>query len=127
MLQLAAAKATVARLTNMEFQQADATCTGLPDRLFDAVVCVFGLFFAEDMLAFTEEMWRMVAPGAADFWQFACGSGYRVTVDALSVEARSRVRHRVLDRLRMNKITAVRADVVYAGLSVQAASGRLCK
>src|SRR5947209_10635009 len=37
MLQLAAAKATAARLTNVEFRQADATCTGLPDRLFDAV------------------------------------------------------------------------------------------
>ena len=184
MLQLAVAKATAAGWTNVEFRQADATCTGLPDRLFDAVVCVFGVFFAEDMRPFTEEMWRMVcswgAGGASwrtglfepanrefwdavraenpklcqevnpwdeiitpdrlcellsrggvcdpraqaisvhhpltspeDFWQIACGSGYRVTVDALSVEARSRVRHRVLDRLRTNKITSVRTDVVY--------------
>lgn len=185
MLRLAVAKATAAGLTNVEFRQADATCTGLPNRLFDAVVCVFGVFFAEDMRAFAEEMWRMVAPGGVlavtswgpelfkpanrefwdavraenpklcqetnlwdeiitphrlcellsrggvcdpqaeavsvhhplsspeDFWQIACGSGYRVTVDALSVEARSRVRYRVLDRLRTNKITAVRTDVVY--------------
>lgn len=63
MLQLAAAKATAAGLTNVELRQADATCTGLPDGLFDAVVCVFGVFFAADMRAFTEEMWRMVAPG----------------------------------------------------------------
>jgi len=30
---------------------------------FDAVVCVFGIFFAPDMAAFAAEMWRLVAPG----------------------------------------------------------------
>jgi SAM-dependent methyltransferase len=122
MLQLAAAKATAARLTNVEFRQADATCTGLPDRLFDAVVCVFGVFFAQDMRAFTEEMWRMVAPGGMlavttwgpELFEPANRQFWDVTVDALSVEARSRVRHRVLDRLRMNKITTVRTDVIYS-------------
>ncbi|HEV7831295.1 MAG TPA: methyltransferase domain-containing protein [Pseudonocardiaceae bacterium] len=190
MLELAAAKATAAGLRNVEFRQADATCIGLPDRLFDAVICVFGVFFAEDMRTFTEEMWRMVAPGGmlavtswgpelfepanrefwdavkaedpklyqninlwdeiitphrlcelltrggvsdpqadsvsvqqrltspTDFWHIVCGSGYRVTVDALSVEARSRVRHRVLDRLRTNQITTVRTDVIY-GIGVR--------
>ena len=41
----------------------DATCTGLPDGAFDAVVCVFGVFFAPDMAAFVQEMWRLVRPG----------------------------------------------------------------
>jgi len=50
-------------LANVEFRQGDATCTGLPGGGFDAVICVFGVFFAADMTAFTQEMWRLVAPG----------------------------------------------------------------
>ena len=42
---------------------ARATRTGLPDGSFDAVVCVFGVFFAPDMAAFAAEMWRQVRPG----------------------------------------------------------------
>ena len=71
---------------------------------------------------------RLASP--ADFWQIACGSGYRVTVDALPGEARSRVRDRVLDRLRTNRITAVRTDVIY-GLGVRPSlsrySGQFCE
>ena len=41
----------------------DATATGYTDGEFDAVVCVFGVFFLPDMVAFIREMWRMVRPG----------------------------------------------------------------
>lgn len=59
------AQATAARegLSNIEFRHGDATQTGLPDGSFDAVVCVFGVFFAPDMTAFVREMWRLVRPG----------------------------------------------------------------
>src|SRR5215831_10806536 len=50
-------------LANIEFRQGDATVTGLPGGRFDAVVCVFGVFFAPDMAAFVAEMWRLVQPG----------------------------------------------------------------
>jgi ubiquinone/menaquinone biosynthesis C-methylase UbiE len=63
LLELARAKAARARLTNVEFRRGDATRTGLPSGSFDAVVCVFGVFFAGDMPAFAAEMWRMVRPG----------------------------------------------------------------
>src|SRR5690349_1979412 len=33
------------------------------DGSFDAVVCVFGVFFAPDMTAFAAGMWRLVRPG----------------------------------------------------------------
>ncbi len=36
---------------------------GFPDGHFDAVVCVFGLFFVPDMEAQVAELWRMVRPG----------------------------------------------------------------
>jgi ubiquinone/menaquinone biosynthesis C-methylase UbiE len=63
MLELARARAMREGLTNIEFRQGDATNTGLPDGSFDAVVCVFGVFFASDMTAFVQEMWRLLRPG----------------------------------------------------------------
>jgi ubiquinone/menaquinone biosynthesis C-methylase UbiE len=65
MLDLARARAAREGLTNIEFRHGDATKTGLPDGSFDAVVCVFGVFFASDMTAFVQEMWRLVRPGGA--------------------------------------------------------------
>ena len=63
LLDLARARAARARLTNLEFRLGDATRTGHPSGSFDAVVCVFGVFFVRDMPAFVKEMWRMVQPG----------------------------------------------------------------
>jgi SAM-dependent methyltransferase len=50
-------------LRNVSFQECDATSTGMEGCSFDAVVCVFGVFFAADMPAFVAEMWRLVRPG----------------------------------------------------------------
>jgi ubiquinone/menaquinone biosynthesis C-methylase UbiE len=50
-------------LLQARFERADATNTGLPSGSFDAVVCVFGVFFVADMPAFVSEMWRLVRPG----------------------------------------------------------------
>jgi len=63
LLELARARAAREGLGNAEFRCGDATRTGLPDGGFDAVVCVFGVFFAPDMPAFAAEMWRLVRPG----------------------------------------------------------------
>jgi SAM-dependent methyltransferase len=63
LLALARGRAADQGVANIEFQQGDATSTGLPDGSFDAVVCVFGVFFAPDMTAFAAEMWRLVRPG----------------------------------------------------------------
>jgi ubiquinone/menaquinone biosynthesis C-methylase UbiE len=63
LLDLARARAAREGLANIEFRHGDATATGLPDGSRDAVVCVFGLFFAPDMAAFAAEMWRLVRPG----------------------------------------------------------------
>jgi ubiquinone/menaquinone biosynthesis C-methylase UbiE len=57
------ARADAERLRNIELRQADARSTGLPSGAFDAVTCVFGVFFASDMERFTAEMWRLVRPG----------------------------------------------------------------
>jgi SAM-dependent methyltransferase len=63
LLELARRRAAREGITNLELRHGDATSTGLPDRSFDAVVCVFGVFFAADMTAFVSEMWRLVRPG----------------------------------------------------------------
>jgi ubiquinone/menaquinone biosynthesis C-methylase UbiE len=63
LLELARARAAREGLANVDFRQGDATLTGLPGGSYDAVVCVFGVFFAPDMPAFVAEMWRLVRPG----------------------------------------------------------------
>ena len=63
LLELARARAAQKALSNIEFRHGDATQTGLPTGSFDAVVCVFGVFFAPDMTQFVQEMWRLVRPG----------------------------------------------------------------
>jgi len=88
LLELARARAADEGLANIEFRSGDATRTGLPDGGFDAVVCVFGVFFAAGM------------------------TGYRATVDALSPEQRDRVRENLLAGLRSHEVTSLRTDVV---------------
>jgi ubiquinone/menaquinone biosynthesis C-methylase UbiE len=55
LLAMARAKAACEDLANIEFRQGDATHSGLVDGSFDAVVCVFAIFFAP-MAAFVAEM-----------------------------------------------------------------------
>ncbi len=63
LLDLARTRAASDGLANAEFRHGDATSTGLADGGFDAVACVFGVFFAPDMTAFVTQMWRLVRPG----------------------------------------------------------------
>jgi len=63
LLKLARAKAQAAGLANIEFVQADMRATGFEDESFDAVVCVFGIFFVPDRESLMRELWRLVAPG----------------------------------------------------------------
>jgi ubiquinone/menaquinone biosynthesis C-methylase UbiE len=60
---LGATKAEDKGLRNIEFRVADMLELGYPDGSFDAVVCVFGIFFVPDMAAAVKELWRMVRPG----------------------------------------------------------------
>jgi SAM-dependent methyltransferase len=62
-LALARAKASAAGLSNVEFRVADVERTGLAAESFDAVICVFGIFFLPDMAAGLAELWRLVRPG----------------------------------------------------------------
>jgi len=63
LIDLARAKAEAQRLANIEFRVDDMLALGYPDHSFDAVVCVFGIFFVPDMSEAARELWRMVKPG----------------------------------------------------------------
>lgn len=63
LLELARSKARRRALDNVEFLLADMTALALPDRSFDVVNCVFGIFFAPDMATALSGLWRKVRPG----------------------------------------------------------------
>jgi ubiquinone/menaquinone biosynthesis C-methylase UbiE len=63
LLRLAEAKARRADLRNVEFRCGDMGALGFEDGRFDAVVCVFAIFFVPNMEAQVAELWRMVRPG----------------------------------------------------------------
>jgi ubiquinone/menaquinone biosynthesis C-methylase UbiE len=60
LLALARAKAQARGLRNVEFRTGDFLALDEPP--FDAVVCVFGLFFVPDMAAAARALWHLVRP-----------------------------------------------------------------
>jgi len=87
---LALARDRAAGLPQAEFRLGDATRAGLPDGSFDAVICVFGVFFAPDMPAFVAGMWRLVRPGGTlaittwgpDLWEPGSSAFWSAVGDA---------------------------------------------
>ena len=63
LLAMARAKAAAQGLQNVEFRVGDMETLGFPDGAFDAVICVFAIFFVPDMVKQARELWRMVRPG----------------------------------------------------------------
>jgi len=63
LLQLARSKARARGFPNAEFRVGDMLALGVPEASFDAVVCVFGIFFVAEMAAAVRELWRVVRPG----------------------------------------------------------------
>jgi ubiquinone/menaquinone biosynthesis C-methylase UbiE len=63
LLELAWTKATQRHLANIDFELGDMLSLRFPNESFDAVVCVFGIFFVPDMDAAVRELWRCVRPG----------------------------------------------------------------
>jgi ubiquinone/menaquinone biosynthesis C-methylase UbiE len=63
LLELGRAKARQQGLRNIEFLRGDCENLGFPDDSFDAIVCVFGIFFVPDMEGAIRELCRMLKPG----------------------------------------------------------------
>ena len=63
LLERARLKATNRGLQNLEFRVGDMLDLRLRTSEFDAVVCVFGIFFVPDMRAGVQALWDVVRPG----------------------------------------------------------------
>jgi ubiquinone/menaquinone biosynthesis C-methylase UbiE len=63
LLELARAKAAQQHLGNIQFELGDMLSLRFPSGSFDAVVCVFGIFFVPDMAMAVRELWRLVRRG----------------------------------------------------------------
>jgi SAM-dependent methyltransferase len=63
LLEVARGKAAGLGLGNVEFRIGDMARLDLPEASFDAVVIVFGLFFAPDMVAQVRALARLLRPG----------------------------------------------------------------
>ena len=62
LLEIARRKAASRKLENIEFRLGDMENLGYPDQHFDAVICVFAIFFVPDVAKQIRELWRMVRP-----------------------------------------------------------------
>lgn len=62
LLDIARRKAASRNLKNVEFRLGDMEHLGYPDQHFDAVICVFAIFFVPDVEKQISELWRMVRP-----------------------------------------------------------------
>jgi ubiquinone/menaquinone biosynthesis C-methylase UbiE len=62
LLEIARHKAAARKLGNIEFRLGDMENSGYPDQHFDAVICVFAIFFVPDVAKQIRELWRMVRP-----------------------------------------------------------------
>jgi ubiquinone/menaquinone biosynthesis C-methylase UbiE len=186
LLKSARAKAIQRRLGNIEFEVGDMLSLRFPVASFDAVVCVFGIFFVPDMSKAVSELWSRVRPGgklavttwgpnfcepanaafwssikdirpdlykgfnpwdrindpvglrkifdeggvtspntipenrlhpiksAEDWWTIVLGSGYRGTIEQLTLAEREKVKEANLAFIRDEKISDVETNVLYA-------------
>ena len=186
LLGLAREKAIKRRLRNIKFEVGDMLSLKFPTESFDAVVCVFGIFFVPDMPRAVNELWSRIRPGgklaittwgpnffqpgsdafwrsikdvrpdlfksfnpwdrindpgsltkifdeagiappkilpenrlhpiksAEDWWTIVLGSGYRGTIEQLTLAERQKVQNANLVFIRDEKISAIETNVLYA-------------
>jgi ubiquinone/menaquinone biosynthesis C-methylase UbiE len=186
LLELAREKAIKRRLRNIKFEVGDMLSLKFPTESFDAVVCVFGIFFVPDMPRAVNELWSRIRPGgklaittwgpnffqpgsdafwhsikdvrsdlfksfnpwdrindpgsltkifdeagtappkilpenrlhpiksAEDWWTIVLGSGYRGTIEQLTLAERQKVQNANLAFIRDEKISAIETNVLYA-------------
>ena len=186
LLELARRKAVQQRLGNIKFEVGDMLSLRFPTESFDAVVCVFGIFFVPDMPRAVSELWSRIRPGGKlamttwgpnffqpgsdafwrsikdvrpdlfkgfnpwdrindpgsltkifdeagiappkivpenrlhrinsteDWWTIVLGSGYRGTIEQLTLAERQKVQDANLAFIRNEKISAIETNVLYA-------------
>jgi ubiquinone/menaquinone biosynthesis C-methylase UbiE len=186
LLESARTKAIQRHLGNIEFEVGDMLSMRVPLASFDAVVCVFGIFFVPDMAKAVSELWSRIRPGgklavttwgpnlfepandafwcsikevrpdlykgfnpwdridnpaslrrildeagvaspkiiaenrlhpirsAEDWWTIVLGSGYRGTIEQLTLAERKKVKEANLAVIRDEKVSALETNALYA-------------
>jgi SAM-dependent methyltransferase len=103
LLDIARSKAQSERLAHVRFIEADMTELAFPEESFDAILVVFGIFFAPDMVAQVRALARMLRPGgvvAVTTWG-ACMFEplYSVFLESVRAERAWPAEYRPWDRL----------------------------
>jgi len=62
LLDKGAKRAAERGLPNIQFRRADLEDLPFADQSFDAVMCVFGIFFVPDLHGAVRGLWRLVRP-----------------------------------------------------------------
>ena len=186
LLESARTKAIQRRLGNIEFELGDMLSLRFPVASFDAVVCVFGIFFVPDIAKGVSELWSRVRPdgklavttwgpnfckpandafwrsiknvrpdlykgfnpwdridsparlgkildeggvaspkiiaenrlhpikSAEDWWTIVLGSGYRGTIEQLTLTERQKVKEANLAFIHDENISAIETNALYA-------------
>jgi len=92
LLAIARRKAAARKLENIEFRHGDMENLGYPDQFFDAVICVFAIFFVPDVAKQISELWRMVRPNGRHYHLGPAGVGAgldRLVVGGQAIAPRS--------------------------------------
>ena len=63
LIELARTRAREVGLENVQFRVADMLDLDLEPSTFDAVICVFGIFFVPDMPQAVQALWKLLRPG----------------------------------------------------------------
>jgi len=62
LLDIARTKSAAQKLNNIQFRRGNMEALDYPDGKFDAVICVFAIFFVPDMVRQVRELWRVIRP-----------------------------------------------------------------
>jgi ubiquinone/menaquinone biosynthesis C-methylase UbiE len=129
LLDLAKRKAQREGLHNLEFRVGDMKRLDLPEASFDAVIIVFGIFFAPDMLAQLRVLTRLLRPGgvlAVTTWGPRMFEPlYSAFLESVRVRRAGLSEYRPWDRLTTpENVAALISEAGFEHLAVRAEPGR---
>jgi ubiquinone/menaquinone biosynthesis C-methylase UbiE len=83
LLDIARAKSIAQKLQNIKFRKADMAALSYQDDSFDAVVCVFAIFFVSDMVKQVRELLR---PRQSGRWKCNRSTAWKATLRRVLVD-----------------------------------------
>jgi SAM-dependent methyltransferase len=131
MLDIAREHVESRQLRNVELRVGDMTALELPPQSFDAVVCVLGVFFVDDMPAVTRALWDLLRPAGGRLVVGVLGNQFFDPMLDVFVEAVTRVRPDVHVQQPWRRtedpdvLRRVFADAAVADIEITSSSDRI--